>query len=323
MRRAGRAFFGWGGWAKLASMVTTLAALAALWFTNQSLRATSEQYGLSRQTAVTERFAKAVEQLGNSSSMDVRLGGIQLLRKLADDSEQDRVPILQTFATFVRTHAPNGPDCGTTTKQLDIDVQTALTAIGSRKTDRTEAIDLSGTCLARANLYGANLQNVTFRKSNLTRSLLEAADLRSALLFTSNLAKADLSRADLRHAAFNGGTLQDAHLKQAKLDGAAFVWVDMRKADLGSTTMQGANFSAVDLRGASFGEGFKMTFSSSPLPDLETVEELHLAGAQLNGSRFDEDTLWPTGVAPKSMPYRPRQYANYCPGALPMDDDDC
>lgn len=36
---------GWNGWSKVASLLTAVAAIAALWFTAQSLRATQAQIG--------------------------------------------------------------------------------------------------------------------------------------------------------------------------------------------------------------------------------------------------------------------------------------
>ncbi|MFR9769659.1 hypothetical protein [Nocardia sp. SC052] len=53
----------------------------ALWFTAQSLRATNNQYSLSQQTAVTDRFRLAAEQLA-SDKIDVRLSGVYLLARL-------------------------------------------------------------------------------------------------------------------------------------------------------------------------------------------------------------------------------------------------
>ncbi|MEV6275056.1 pentapeptide repeat-containing protein [Nocardia sp. NPDC051832] len=300
-------------------MVTTIAALAALWFTSQSLRATSEQAGLARQTAITDRFAKAVEQLGNTGSMDIRLGGIQLLRKLAEDSEADRAPIYQMLGAFVRSHAPNRPDCGTDNKQLDIDVQAALTVIGSRGAGRTESIDLSNTCLARADLTGASLQNVKFRDVNLSKAYLQQADMRSAQVISSNLTKVNLSEANLSLATIMGGTLENAVFLQTNLTKVTFSGVDLRKADLGTVDLAGAILFLVDLRGANLGTGFKMVWPSIPLSDLETSEYVSMRGASLRSARFDEETNWPPGFQPQSKPYMPRRYADYCPQGWPED----
>jgi hypothetical protein len=49
-------------------MLTALAAVGALVFTGLSLQATQEGQ-------ITDRFSKAVEQLGTKDSLEVRLGG--------------------------------------------------------------------------------------------------------------------------------------------------------------------------------------------------------------------------------------------------------
>jgi hypothetical protein len=65
---------------QLPIMLTALAAVGALYFntqqTSESLQATRDQLGLSEQGQITDRFSKAVAQLGTKESMEVRLGGI-------------------------------------------------------------------------------------------------------------------------------------------------------------------------------------------------------------------------------------------------------
>ncbi|MFF2552899.1 pentapeptide repeat-containing protein [Nocardia sp. NPDC058058] len=296
-------------------MVTTIAALGALWFTNQSLRATSEQAGLARQTAVTDRFAKAVEQLGNSS-LEIRLGGINLLRKLSEDSEPDRTPIVQMLVAFVRSHAPNRPECGVGDKEPDIDVQTALTVIGNRDDAHTERIDLSNTCLARANLAGANLRKSILKQANLTRALLVETDLRESVFIDSTLDTAVMSRTDLRDAAFQGGSMRSVAFVGAKLNRASFESVDMREDSLGSAELPGAQFLRADLRGARIGNIFKTVGPSGP--DLMTSDAEQVGGAGFMFVRFDANTTWPEGTLPEPLPFHESEprYAYFCPTYL-------
>lgn len=229
MRRASRAVFGWGGWAKLASMVTTVAALAALWFTNQSLRATSDQYALARQTAVTERFAKAVEQLGNSS-LDIRLGGIYLLERLASDSPADRPAIFEVLSAFVRTHAPNGPDCkmSPTASPLATDVQAVITVISRRPADRTEFIDLSNTCMPYVSLQDANLKGAQMSGANLESANLNGARLADAKMEKANLNAASFAGTDLTRARLAYADLSSSVLAGAILDRTILASADLR-----------------------------------------------------------------------------------------------
>ncbi|MEV6099214.1 hypothetical protein [Nocardia sp. NPDC051981] len=63
---------------KIAPLATAAVAVAALWFSGQSLNQTKNQYALSEEGQITDRFGKSIEQIG-SDKIDVRLGGIYAL----------------------------------------------------------------------------------------------------------------------------------------------------------------------------------------------------------------------------------------------------
>lgn len=58
----------------------------------------------SRLSAFTDRYAKAVEQLGSSNRF-VRVGGVHALGRLAEDSSFDRRAVVDVLATFARETA--------------------------------------------------------------------------------------------------------------------------------------------------------------------------------------------------------------------------
>jgi hypothetical protein len=67
--------------------------------------------GSSRSRAkgrVTERLTRAIDQLGHQN-LDVRLGCIYALERIAVDSERDRSTIAEVLTAFVRGHAPWPP----------------------------------------------------------------------------------------------------------------------------------------------------------------------------------------------------------------------
>jgi hypothetical protein len=53
---------------------------------------------------VTDRYTKAIEQLG-SGKLDVRIGGIYALERIAHDSPRDHPAVLEVLAAFVREHS--------------------------------------------------------------------------------------------------------------------------------------------------------------------------------------------------------------------------
>src|SRR5262245_3841117 len=78
----------------LVQLVGGVALLGSLYFTAQTLRTSQETLRVNQKTLettqqrqITERFAKAIEQLGDKEQLMVRLGGIYALERIAKDSE--------------------------------------------------------------------------------------------------------------------------------------------------------------------------------------------------------------------------------------------
>ena len=54
---------------------------------------------------ITERFSKAIELLGNKESLDVRIGAIYALERIARDSQPDHWTVMEVLTAFIREHA--------------------------------------------------------------------------------------------------------------------------------------------------------------------------------------------------------------------------
>ncbi|MDF5758452.1 hypothetical protein [Spongiactinospora sp. TRM90649] len=82
-----------------------------LWYTAASLDPGRQAQSVAEQGQITDRYTKAVEQLG-SAKTDVRLGGIYALQRPAADSPRDKDTIRQVLAassaatTAARTCTP-------------------------------------------------------------------------------------------------------------------------------------------------------------------------------------------------------------------------
>ncbi len=72
-----------------------------------NLRQTSRILELQRRGHVTERFSRAIEQLGQSTpdKVDVRIGAIYALEQIARDSAELHWPIMEVLAAYLREHA--------------------------------------------------------------------------------------------------------------------------------------------------------------------------------------------------------------------------
>jgi hypothetical protein len=258
----------------------------------QTQLASQEELRLTREGQITDRFSRAVDQLG-SDKLDVRLGGIYGLERIARDSSKDRGPVTEILTTYVREHSPWPPvhqpkdtpglnEGGTRSVRIRPssifplrssapDVQAAMTVLGRRPTsvdgtthsppaaiDGRYSLGLGNVDLRYADLRGANLEGAWLLKANLQKADLAEAKLRGAMLHYADLrvaflVGADLTNADLRKADLRGAWAHEADFRGAKLAGA-----DLRGAILGDAVFDGADItdvlfdSATTLRGQPF-----------------------------------------------------------------------
>jgi hypothetical protein len=213
-------------------------AAGALIFTARNFTLSRRTVELQRQTfaltqegQVTDRYTKAVEQLG-SDKIDVRIGGIYALERIARDSARDHPTVMEVLAAFVREHSDEPAELPEPVSKireptLRSDVQAAITVIARRDATRDRgSIDLMNADLTNAYLYNADLAGVEFYGADLIRANLINADLAGAKLLGADLTAALLYSADLV-----GANLADADLTDADLEAA-----DLTRADLTNAT---------------------------------------------------------------------------------------
>jgi uncharacterized protein YjbI with pentapeptide repeats len=220
---------------------------------------------LTQERLVTDRFTKAVEQLGNDKE-EVIIGGIYSLERIAKDSPKDQWTIMEVLTAFVRKNSPipteiqnlrGGKERVKALAKLEpvnIQVQAALTVIGRRDPEQdytsdevsklnTKKLDLSNSNLRTASLRGAFLSDMDFWGANFSTASLNFANLNTANLSTANLSFAFLSNANLSFAFLWGADLSFAFLSDADLTGA-FLWgADLSGAkDLSNKQIKSACF---------------------------------------------------------------------------------
>jgi hypothetical protein len=181
-----------------------------------------EELSLLRSAQETDRFQRAIEQLGNQSP-HIRMGGIFALERMARDLRRnDRNHIIDTLAAFIRLSLPASEvGRGGYVRDLRVrapDVQAALTVLcypplsNERvKSKETGLLNLARTDLRRASLRDARLDGV-----DLWGARLEGADLRGAHLERSIVEKANFGRFDKTSPLYRHG----ANLSGANLTGA-------------------------------------------------------------------------------------------------------
>jgi hypothetical protein len=92
---------------------TQLLTLGAGLFAAGALVFTARNFSLSREGQLTDRYTKAIEQLG-SDKLDVRIGGIYALERVARDSARDQPTVMEVLCAFIREHSHEQwpPDSG-------------------------------------------------------------------------------------------------------------------------------------------------------------------------------------------------------------------
>ena len=260
----------------LAVLAGILAAIGAYY--------THRTFGLKRHGQVTERFTRAVDQLGNDS-IHVRLGGIYALERLAREAPDDHGPIVEILTAYVRERAgrrPPAPPADDAPAPADnapplprsqpagrgpaTDVQAVLTVLG-RRTISHDPPSPWRLELSRVDLRGIRLRHARLERVNLSDADLENADLEGA-----RLENADLLRANLRWA-----NLYTSHLENAQLGLALIDAVDLRSAYLQGTRLTGARLETADLRGAHL----EQADLSGAYLERADVSDAHLQGASL------------------------------------------
>jgi len=230
--------------------------LGGLFFTWKSLE-------VSKEGQITDRFTRAIEQLGDDE-LQIRLGGIYALDRIAKDSERDHWTIMEILTTYVRDRSPwldedRENKKSQLEKNLPSDIQAILKVIRRRAyTDKEEGFinlantDLSRAVLSRAVLSGAdltaaNLYRADFTRANLRGANLSEADLTRAYLDGADLSGSDLSGANLSGADLNGADLSGAYLDEADLTRADFTRANLKKAILSGANLKEAFFTDADL----------------------------------------------------------------------------
>ncbi len=210
-----------------------VAILLGAYFTYRQLQTGREQLQIAQQGQVTERFTRAIDQLGHAE-LDVRLGGIYALERIANDSPDDRTTIAEVLTAFVRGHAPwpprleDQPPAEAPIEQVPAlplrapDVQAAMTVLARRQPPPKPAgyLDLYFVDLRRARLEVADLHQAILMGANLQGAILAIANLQGAILTGANLQGANLDRANLQKAFLDGVNLQGTNLDRANLQNA-------------------------------------------------------------------------------------------------------
>src|SRR5829696_8638546 len=222
----------------MAQIAGGLALLFGLYFTWRRVEISQRTLETQQDQQVTERFTRAIDQLGQTDDkgkpkLEIRLGGIYALERIAKDSpERDYSTVMEVLTAYARENAPYDPYLYYPDSAEEAAEQEERSKQGKADEPQKSAFSQEQRAAIRAigdvirRLHGENgvpeeylvrldLQNTNLYEANLQRANLQGADLRQADLRQAGLQGANLYRANLQ-----GANLQVAYLQEAILDGA-------------------------------------------------------------------------------------------------------
>lgn len=226
------------------------------------------QIQITREGQITERFTRAIDHLG-SDKIDVRLGGIYALERIARNSPADRPSITPLLGSFIRGRAPLDEGSADRASQPDPGSDEELPWLAYRAIDVQTAMDVLARRPGHPGEPKLFLADVDLRRMQLTEN--------EAMLDGSNLRHASLAFSRLTHAHMERSELVDADLRYTDLRGANLSRADLRHARLQTADLRNAILRNADLRGAN-------------------LTDARLDGADLTGIAADDTTIWPANI---------------------------
>lgn len=252
----------------------------------EQLEQTRNELAIQREGQITERFAQAIDQLGRNDEtgeklLEIRLGGIYALERIASDSERDHGPIMEVLTAYVRQHSPR-ESTGDASKDWAEEGEREDQGTAARPSDNHIKIpdtDIQAIITVIRRLtrrYGnEEHEHIDLHSTNLRGTNLNGADLRGAHLWGADLTGADLVEVDLQ-----GADLREAHLGA---DLRADPGAELRGADLTGAHLQGVYFQRAYL-GTDFTAAHPLTVNRLGMYVRRTLLAANLTGADLTGA---------------------------------------
>ena len=241
--------------ATCAQILGGITILIGIYFAWGNLKVTQENLTLAQDGQITERFTRAVNQLGNNK-LQIRLGGIYALESIANESKKDYWQIMEILTTYIKINNQYIHNKGKldyykkqyymprnvqTNVEIDInnqikpDIKAILTFIRESRNSsiyknnlKPGILDLNRTYLPHAYLKEANLENAMFEGIYLANALLNKAILNKAFMLGAILIYADLEDANFEGTSLIGADLEGANLRGANLKGANLRGANLR-----------------------------------------------------------------------------------------------
>lgn len=197
----------------VAVVVGGVFVLAGTYISWRRVSALHQQVAMAERGQITDRFTRAIDQLGavranDAPAPEIRAGGVRSLERIAGESPADFGPILDILTAYLRSESPipslgsDSPDdwWDRARRTRDrMDVAFAIEAIQRQWPGKR------GPVATPLNLVRTFAQGIVLPEKNLREAQLRYSDLSDANLRNADLLLTDLQGAMLRGAVLSGG----------------------------------------------------------------------------------------------------------------------
>jgi uncharacterized protein YjbI with pentapeptide repeats len=236
-------------------------------------------------------------------NLEVRLGAIYALERIAQDSARDHIPIMETLCAYIRENAPASsavanplPDWEPLADDADDEARKAHEEAWQERFDDSyfdsRAYQWARTLpqpradiQAALTVLGRRGEDAIRREAAADRPYrldLRAVNLQRADLSALNLGPALLVEARMDGANLFEARMDGANLRGARMEGANLTLAGMEGADLRGARMEGANLGEARMEGANLGEArMERAELSRARMDGANLREARMEGANL------------------------------------------
>ena len=234
----------------------------------------------NKESQITDRFYKAVEQLGNIAPKNqaVQIGGVFALERIAIDSPKDHWTIMEVLCSYIRMNSPvAGPyekvvghanlhkkNKGGSSNTIFPDhvIQTIITVLGRRNTLResvSERLDLRNTYLRGANFTGGDFSKTLFDGSHLEWSKFNHANLENTSFNDSHMEMASLRNTTMIKSSFIDSYMEGADLRNSNLSDSNLLYSHIQDSIVNNCNVKGAKFDLANITNVDIGGFVNLT----------------------------------------------------------------
>jgi uncharacterized protein YjbI with pentapeptide repeats len=275
-----------------AQIIGGVLVIGSLIFTYNTLRLQQDTYRLQQEGQFTDRFTKAITQIGDEK-LEVRLGGLFALERVAKDSPKDHPAIMEVLSAYVREKSKAQKEKYTKEqieqKKSDETIENSFSLV-SPDTDIRIAINLinrrnfsNDPADFKFDFIEANFRHTLLNNAKFTETNFSLADLLYTDFTSSNLSKCGFSFANLKFTNFSKANLTEAVFQFTKISGANFDNANLTKASFFNSEFKATNFLNTNLTNVSF-------------KNIDIRDVRNLTYNQLSKAIINENTILPDNL---------------------------